>query len=96
MRSASPPTAGTGALLSQNSTPTTQGALSAQILTAIRRTTEQMVSSQAAQKLPLDEKLRGVQILDVTFDRQTLRFFLKLGFESMAGEQGVADVGLGE
>lgn len=67
--------------------PDEPGPLVACILAAVTRTTDQTVASQNTRRLPPDERLRRVDVLDLSFDRKRLAFDLRLGFETASGKK---------
>jgi hypothetical protein len=65
-----------------------------QILASLSRTSKQIISSQASKRLPADEKLKSVVLLDLKLSKQDLSVDLVLGFETMAGIRAHATLGI--
>lgn len=65
-----------------------------QILTALSRTSKQIISAQSAKRLPADEKLKSVVLLDLKLSKQDLSIDLVLGFETLAGIRAHATLGI--
>ncbi len=73
--------------------PKDPGGLSGPIMTALDRTKSQLIASQAARRLRLDEKLLDAQILNMWFDRNTGSVQLRIGISTMAGTSATAQIG---
>ena len=83
-------------LLGTNLDPSAPSTYTGPIMTAVDRATRQVISSQLSRRMPPDEKLRAVSILDLRFEKPSLTLFLRLGFETLAGTRAVAGVSVGQ
>lgn len=63
------------------------------IAASVERTKQQMLRSQAVGRIPLDERLRDVQVRNISFVASSGEVRIELGLTSMAGHTAVAAFG---
>jgi len=70
------------------------GTFTGPLLAAVERTTKQIITSQVTQRISLDEKLKRVDVIGISFDKQATSINVRLGFEVMSGIHASASLGL--
>lgn len=64
------------------------------VATAVERTKQQLIWSQVSSKIPLNERLRDVQVQSISFIEATGTVSIELGLQSMAGHAAAAAFGI--